>query len=270
MRSTFKNKAPVLFIPHGGGPFPLLGDLGHQKLISFLKKIPSELGNPEAIILISAHWEESMPTITSGSAPKLIYDYSGFPDESYRIQYPAPGSPGLAEKVFQQFKKNGIDAKLDSRRGFDHGMFVPLKLMYPEANIPCIQVSLVKSLDPKIHLQMGKALASLKDENILFIGSGFSFHNLREFFAPQPNDIDTKNEAFEKWLIETCTDPEKYFSEGENRLINWSNAPFAKYCHPREEHLLPLHVCFGLSDAPAKLVFREKVLGKITSSFLWL
>ena len=214
MESKDKNKSPVLFIPHGGGPMPLLGDKSHEKLISFLKKIPADLGKPQAIILISAHWEESVPTITSGSAPKLIYDYSGFPEESYHIHYPAPGSPELAEKGFQLFKKNGIDAKLDNKRGFDHGMFVPLKLMYPAADIPCIQISLVKSLDPKIHLQMGRALANLRDENILFIGSGFSFHNLREFFTPQPNGIDAKNAAFEKWLIETCTDPEKYFSEG--------------------------------------------------------
>lgn len=269
MKPTIKNKAPVLFIPHGGGPMPLLGEEGHLKLISFLKKIPSELGNPQAIILISAHWEEVVPTITSGSAPNLIYDYSGFPEESYQIQYPAPGSPELAEKVFQQLKKNGIDAKLDSKRGFDHGLFVPLKLMYPEADIPCIQISLVKSLNPKVHIEMGKALARLRDENILFIGSGFSFHSLREFFTKQPNGIDAKNVAFEKWLIETCTDPDKYLSEGENRLAHWSNAPYAKYCHPREEHLLPLHVCFGLSNAPARLVFQDKVLGKLTSSFLW-
>ena len=100
-----KIKSSVLFIPHGGGPMPLLGDEGHKKLIAFLKNIPAELGKPKAIILISAHWEESVPTITSGSAPKLIYDYSGFPEESYQIQYPAPGAPDLAEKVFQEFQK---------------------------------------------------------------------------------------------------------------------------------------------------------------------
>ena len=264
-----KMQAPVLFIPHGGGPMPLLGDKGHQSLVQFLKKIPAELGKPKAILLISAHWEEAVPTITSGASPKLIYDYSGFPEESYQIQYPAPGSPELAEKVFQLFQKNGMEAKLDNKRGFDHGMFVPLKLMYPEANIPCIQISLVKTLDPQVHLQIGKVLSSLREENLLFIGSGFSFHNLRGFFTPQPSGTDAKNEAFEKWLLETCTDQQIYSSEGAQRLIQWPNAPFAKYCHPREEHLLPLHVCFGMSDAPAKLVFHDRVLGKLTSSFLW-
>lgn len=165
---------PVLFIPHGGGPLPLLGDKGHQNLVLFLQQIAPSLGQPSAIVVISAHWEESNVTITSGENPSLVYDYYGFPDEAYRIQYPVPGSPSLANKIQKLLHQSGISARLDSRRGFDHGLFVPLKIMFPAAEIPCIQLSLVNSLDPATHIKIGKALAELRKDNVLVIGSGFS------------------------------------------------------------------------------------------------
>ena len=195
----------VLYLSHGGGPLPLLGDKGHQNMINFLREITPTLGKPSAILVISAHWEENQPTITSGASPALIYDYYGFPEESYAFEYPAPGAPELAHKVFSLLGSADIEAKLDGQRGFDHGLFVPLKIMYPDANIPCVQLSLVKSLQPEEHIRMGKALAGLREDNVLVIGSGFSFHNLKAFFAPSTKETQSMNESFEQWLIDTCS-----------------------------------------------------------------
>jgi len=263
------NLSPVLFFPHGGGPLPLLGDKAHESMVNFLKEITPELGNPSAILVISAHWEENIPTITSGQSPSLIYDYYGFPDESYNIQYPAQGAPAIAEKIFRLLREHDIDAILDDQRGFDHGMFVPLKIMYPDASIPTIQVSLLKNLDPEKHIQMGKALHELRKENILILGSGFSFHNLRAMMSSNPAESDEENEAFEEWLVDTCTNIDISESERTNRLLGWEMAPSARYCHPREEHLLPLHVCYGMGQSAARLVFNDYLLGKKTSAFLW-
>ncbi|MEQ1635672.1 MAG: class III extradiol ring-cleavage dioxygenase [Methylococcales bacterium] len=261
--------SPVLFIPHGAGPLPLLGDKNHQEMIDFLKKITPGLGKPSAILLIGAHWEEGKPTITGGAFPSLLYDYYGFPKESYQIQYPAPGSPDLANQLFKLLGRAGIDANLDGQRGFDHGLFVPLKLMYPDANIPCVQLSLVNSLDPKAHIQIGKALTKLRQYNVLVIGSGFSFHNIPEFFTPSTKETRSKNESFEQWLIDTCSSHQLTETEREQQLIYWTNAPAARYCHPREEHLLPLHVCYGIAGAAAKNVFKMDIMGKMASAFVW-
>jgi 4,5-DOPA dioxygenase extradiol len=261
--------APVLYIPHGGGPLPLLGDPAHQKMVEFLQNIPSSLGTPAAIVLISAHWEEQQPTITGSDHPALLYDYSGFPPESYQIRYPAPGAPALARRIQTLLAASDLQPRLDERRGFDHGLFVPLKIMYPKAEIPCLQVSLLASLDPKAHIALGKALAPLRQENVLIIGSGFSFHNLRAFFASPPGTPDQQNEAFNHWLIDTCTAETLSPSERERRLTGWEQAPHARYCHPREEHLLPLHVCYGLAQTPTRLVFNEEVIGKKACALLW-
>ncbi len=264
-----KALAPVLYIPHGGGPLPLLGDPDHQQLVDFLQQIPSSLGEPSAIVVISAHWEEEKATITSGAMPELMYDYYGFPEDSYRIQYPASGDSALARKIGALLQTSGIDARLDDQRGFDHGLFVPLKIMYPLARIPCVQLSLLASLDPWAHIAMGKALAPLRSENILIVGSGFSFHNLRAFFAGPPGLPDQRNEIFNRWLIDTCTDEKLTFVEREELLVAWEKTPYARYCHPREEHLLPLHVCLGMGQAKARLVFDREVMGKKACAFLW-
>lgn len=261
--------SPILYLSHGGGPLPLLGDPGHQSLVNFIREVTPTLARPSAILVISAHWEADCPTITSGAFPSLIYDYYGFPKESYEFKYPAPGSPALAEKVSNLLVKAGIEAKLDDKRGFDHGLFVPLKLMYPEANIPCVQLSLVNSLNPGAHIKIGKALVDLREENVLIIGSGFSFHNIKEFFARSTIENQDKNLAFERWLIDTCSSSQYSEEEREQRLIHWDNAPAARYCHPREEHLLPLHVCYGLAGMPAKKVFEMEILGKMASAYLW-
>jgi aromatic ring-opening dioxygenase catalytic subunit (LigB family) len=259
----------VLYLSHGGGPLPLLGDAGHRNLIGFFREITPALARPAAILVISAHWEERKPTITSGALPALIYDYYGFPKESYEIEYPASGSPELADKIFNLLKSAGIDAELDGRRGFDHGLFVPLKLMYPDADIPCVQLSLLNSLQPKEHLRIGRALAALRADNVLIIGSGFSFHNLKAFFAASTDETRSKNLAFEQWLIETCSSGGLTEQEREKRLKHWDEAPAARYCHPREEHLLPLHVCYGAAGTAAKAVFKFEIMGKMASAYLW-
>jgi len=256
----------VLYIPHGGGPLPLLGHPGHQHLVTFLQNIAERLGRPEAIVVVSAHWEQSVPTITAGSSPSLIYDYSGFPPESYEIEYPASGAPLLAEKIWSLLSANGVQARLDRGWGFDHGVFVPLKLIYPDASIPCVQLSLIESLDPLAHIKIGQALKELKNENILFLGSGFSFHNMRKFGQTTQ---DMNNIEFDQWLIKTLTDPDLSTREVEELLVNWEEAPHARYCHPREEHLLPLHVCYGIAGKPAEVVFNNDILGKRATAFLW-
>ena len=259
----------VLFVSHGGGPLPLLGDPGHTEMVVCLKEIANHLRKPSAILVISAHWEEVQPTITFASQPSLIYDYYGFPEESYSIQYPAPGKPALAQAVCDALSGAGIAAVKDETRGFDHGLFVPLKILFPEAEIPCVQLSLKGNLSAQEHLDIGAALRGLEWQNLLVLGSGFSFHNMREFFAPESDESRNQNRAFEQWLHETCTSDELGEGERAQRLVEWQNAPGARFCHPREEHLLPLHVCYGLAQARCSEPFMLNILGKRASMYLW-
>ncbi len=259
----------VIYIPHGGGPWPLLGDPRHINLIEFLKAVPGLLTQPSAILVISAHWEEQHPTLISAVSPQLFYDYYGFPQETYSISYSAPGNPQLARKILHIFEENGIQAALEGSRGYDHGLFVPLKLMYPEAVIPCIQLSLLDSLNPAEHIRIGTVLRDLQEENLLIIGSGSSFHNLTAFRNNTAGEENYWNETFENWLVETLTGDHLSEKERRTRLEHWVDAPFAQYCHPREEHLLPLHVCYGVAGCPAKRVFQVEFMGKKTSSYIW-
>ena len=264
-----KNKYRALFLSHGGGPLPLLGDAGHKEMVLSLQEIAASIKKPSAILVISAHWEEKIPTITAGAQPSLIYDYYGFPKESYSIEYPCPGEPLLAAKIFQLIENVPMKAKLDEQRGFDHGLFVPLKIMYPEADIPCVQLSLMNSLDPGAHLNLGRALRALDYENLLVIGSGFSFHNMQAFFVPETAESKEKNGAFEYWLSDTCSNHEIGEEERTQRFVQWEKAPFARYCHPREEHLLPLHVCYGLAGTACSKWFDLRILNKTSSIYLW-
>lgn len=259
----------VLFVSHGGGPLPLLGDPGHAEMVTCLQDIAGRLRTPAAILVISAHWEENRPTVTAGEQPPLIYDYYGFPEASYSIQYPAAGHPALAQAVHTALTQTGIESNMDDVRGFDHGLFVPLKILFPEANIPCVQLSLNGNLDAQAHVQIGEALQSLEFENLLVIGSGFSFHNMRAFFAPETEEIRALNSAFEQWLDETLTSTALGENERAQRLIQWQNAPGARFCHPREEHLLPLHVCYGLVQSRCGERFALNILHKRASMYLW-
>jgi 4,5-DOPA dioxygenase extradiol len=267
-QNSSATRAQIVYFSHGGGPLPILGDAGHKAMVDFMVQLPTQLKKPDAILVISAHWEESAATLMSAPHPAMFYDYYGFPDEAYDITYPAPGSPELAGKIAGILQSQNIPVRLDSQRGFDHGLFIPLKLMYPQADIPALQLSLVRGLDPAAHIALGKALSALLPENILVIGSGFSFHNMRAFSWQGTRSSDPANDAFQDWLIQVCTGPIS-LPERENSLIEWEKAPYARYCHPREEHLLPLHVCFGMAGAPARLVFDDQILGKRGVAFLW-
>lgn len=263
------NTPTVVYLSHGGGPFPLLGDEAHSELVENLKTISASIKKPSAILVVSAHWEEDVPAITAGVKPGLIYDYYGFPDESYDIQYPAPGNPDLAKAVASRLIEKGITAQLDKNRGFDHGLFVPLKIMYPEADIPCVQLSVVNDLDPTKHIEIGEALTGLEYDNLLIIGSGFSFHNMKAFFSPSTHETRTKNESFEAWLIDTCSNTNVNENERRRLFEYWEQAPYARYCHPREEHLLPLHVCYGIAQRACSRFFELTIIGKKASAYLW-
>ncbi|WP_412973097.1 DODA-type extradiol aromatic ring-opening family dioxygenase [Glaciecola sp. MF2-115] len=264
-----KSKRNIVYISHGGGPMPLLGDAEHFEMVETLKEIASTVGKPSAILVISAHWEARSPTVTSGKNPGIIYDYGGFPKEAYAIQYPVQGEPELAQGVVSALEGNGIQAIQDKQRGFDHGLFVPLKIMYPDADIPCVQLSLVHSLDPDLHIKIGKALQSLEWDNLLVIGSGFSFHNMRAFFSPNSKEIRENNITFDEWLTAVVSDKRLTENIREERLVGWESAPSARYCHPREEHLIPLHVCYGMATQPSEKTFKAEIMKKQSSMYYW-
>lgn len=259
----------VLYIAHGGGPMPLLGDQSHHDMVEKLREAAAKMPKPSAILVISAHWETDVPHVTNAAKPELIYDYYGFPPESYAIEYPAPGEPTLAEQVLGAITAAGIEAKGDAIRGFDHGLFVPLKLMYPDADIPCIQLSLMNHLDAEAHIKLGQALQTLDYDNLLILGSGFSFHNMRAFFAPNHAEADSQNAAFQAWLELVCSDQDMDEHQRQHMLVNWQEAPHARFCHPREEHLLPLHVCYGAASRACDKATTVYALNKESRMFYW-
>lgn len=261
--------ADIAFISHGGGPLPLLNDPGHHELVLQLEALAKQFKKPKAILIISAHWEASQATVTAATQPSLIYDYSGFPSESYDIQYPLKGDEALAGAIANALQKNKIPAQKDTQRGFDHGVFVPLKIMYPDADIPCVQLSLIKGLDPSTHIQLGKALREIEQSDLLVIGSGFSFHNMQAFFSTNTPEIQKANATFQRWLTETCSSVSLSESEREQRLIQWASAPQARFCHPREEHLLPLHVCAAMAGRAADQHVSCTILGKASGMYYW-
>lgn len=261
----------ILYIAHGGGPMPLLesGASSHESMIKALRETAQTLPKPKAILVISAHWETDAPHVTTAAQPELIYDYYGFPPESYSIQYPAAGEPELAAQVLGAITAAGIEAVGDPKRGFDHGLFVPLKLMYPDADIPCVQLSLMNNLDAAAHIKLGQALHALDYDNLLIIGSGFSFHNMKAFFSPGDHQADSKNAAFQAWLELVCSDQELTEAERQRMLSNWAEAPHARFCHPREEHLLPLHVCYGAAGRASDKASTVYALNKESRMFYW-
>lgn len=267
-QNNFQTQAQIVYFSHGGGPLPILGDAGHKAMVDFMLHLPYQLRKPDAILVISAHWEESKATLLGAPAPPMFYDYYGFPEEAYDITYPAPGSPDLAMRIADLLGINNISAHIDPQRGFDHGLFIPLKMMYPKADIPSLQLSLLRGLNPTAHIALGKALRELTHENILIIGSGFSFHNMKAFFEQERNSPDPANDEFQNWLTETVTGSIPQ-AEREQILIEWQKAPSARYCHPREEHLLPLHVCVGMANKPAIKIFDGYIFGKRGVAFLW-
>lgn len=236
---------PTVYVPHGGGPWPFVklgfGDqAGDEALAAYLRSVREvPKTRPGALLVISAHWEERVPAVTTSPRPPMLYDYYGFPPESYEITWPAPGDPALAARVRSLLEKAGFQTAEDPVRGFDHGAFVPLKLAYPEAEVPTVQLSLIHGLDPAEHLRLGRALAPLREEGVFIIGSGMPFHDMRGFGYAHGL---AASEQFDAWLREAAVQAP---AERDARLTRWARAPAARLAHPREEHLLPLMVVAG-------------------------
>jgi len=262
-------RTPTFFIPHGGGPcFFMDWTMGPRdtwdNMAAWLKAMPQAVGpQPDAILVVSAHWEEPEFTVTTSARPSLLFDYYGFPEHTYRLRYDAPGSPELAHEVRGLLTRAGLVSKEDAARGLDHGVFIPFLLIYPDADIPVVQLSLKAGLDPAQHLAVGKALAPLRDRNVLIVGSGMSYHNMEAFRRGLP---PTLSATFDAWLTETATDPNP--SRRNEKLAHWAEAPAARDAHPREEHLIPLMVVAGAAgDDIGHRTYSDRVMGSTISAY---
>lgn len=263
-------RMPTWFIPHGGGPCFFMDwnpPDAWDRTAAFLKSLASTLPEkPRAIVVISAHWLEPTVSVTGAEQPDLIYDYSGFPAHTYELKYPVQGDPQLAAEIVDRLKGANIQSRIDVTRGFDHGVFIPMMLMFPQADIPVVQLSLNSNLDPQSQLGIGRALQPLRDEGVLLIGSGMSFHNMRGYGDPRFGPV---SDEFDQWLTGAL--------EGEPNLrnvelINWAGAPSARLSHPprQEEHLLPLMVVAGAADKDqARKIFSDRVMETTLSAFVF-
>jgi aromatic ring-opening dioxygenase catalytic subunit (LigB family) len=267
--SSPSHALPTLYIPHGGGPcffmdWPYPTPNPWTGLATWLGGLAASVGRvPKAVLVISGHWEEDPVTLNVQEHPPLLYDYYGFPEHTYRLRYPAPGAPELASEVRELLGAAGIAVREESRRGLDHGVFVPFKLIYPHADMPILQMSLQRGLDPAAHLRIGAALAPLRQRDVLIVGSGMSFHNLN--IASVENVRIPESERFDTWLAEAACAP----AEDRNReLIAWARAPAARFAHPREEHLMPLMVAAGAAGVDRGTVaFSGRMMGWQISGF---
>lgn len=232
---------PAIFVSHGA-PNLILHD---APVRDFLASYGKELGSPKAIVIVSAHFGTREAAVVTDAKPTMIYDFGGFEPELYQMVYPAPGAPELATRVGELLSAAGIPVHAVQNRGFDHGTWVPLKLMYPDADIPVLQLSVQPKADPEHHLKVGRALAPLRDENILVIGSGSFTHNLGEVFTsrgmadPNTPAKDWMNE-FRDWM------DRKIIANDTDALVHYrTEAPNAVRNHPTDEHLLPLYIALG-------------------------
>ncbi|MFL9812950.1 dioxygenase [Stutzerimonas sp. VN223-3] len=259
---------PTLFVPHGAGPcfFMEWNPIdAWDKMAAFLKGIAATLPRrPRAVVLVSGHWLAQQVKVTANANPELIYDYGGFPAHTYELRYPAPGDPSLAARLVELLGQAGIEASEDAQRGYDHGVFIPLKLMFPEAEVPVVQLSLRSDLDAQAHLAIGRAIAPLRDEEVLIVGSGMSFHNMRGYGDPRFAPI---SDEFDCWLSEAV---ESSPAQRETALQYWAEAPAARLCHPprAEEHLLPLMVAAGAgTTSPGRKIFSDRVMHTTLSAY---
>jgi aromatic ring-opening dioxygenase catalytic subunit (LigB family) len=260
-------RLPTLYIPHGGGPcFFMDPPANHPHmwdgLATYLRGIDASLSvRPKAVLVVSGHWEMQQPTVNIAERPKLLFDYYGFPEHTYRLKYPVPGAPDLEPRVRLLLADAGFELGVDSKRGLDHGVFVPFLLIYPRADVPIMQLSLQQSLDPGLHLDVGRALAPLRDRGVLIVGSGMSYHNLAAMFSGGGGEAAA---AFDAWLGDAVRDPQTR----DAKLKVWRSAPGGRESHPREEHLLPLMVAAGAADGDAAVrSFGESIAGKAISGF---
>jgi aromatic ring-opening dioxygenase catalytic subunit (LigB family) len=260
------NRFPTFFISHGGGPWPYIEDMRQCFAVTAaeLTKLPDTLpAKPKAILMITGHWEAPQFTVSTSEHPPMNYDYYGFPEYTYHLQYPAPGNPELAKRVRDLLRASGTECAEDPERGLDHGVFVPMMLMYPEADIPVVLLSMKSSYDPSEHIKLGEALAPLRDEGILIIGSGLTYHNMRGFGRPASLEPSVQ---FEQYLYDAISinDPQQ-----RNRaLVNWEQAPFARLVHPREDHLIPLMVVAGAAGRDTgQRIFTDTVFEVVMASY---
>jgi aromatic ring-opening dioxygenase catalytic subunit (LigB family) len=265
---VFINQFPTLFIPHGAGPcFFMDWDPpdAWTRMAAFLKSIASTLpAVPKAIVVVSAHWQEAGFEVTNHPQPSLIYDYFGFPEHTYHLDYSAPGEPALAQRVKSLLQAADLPSQAQAERGWDHGVFIPLRLMFPQANVPVVQLSLQQGLNPQAHLAAGRALQALRTEEVLLVGSGMSFHHMRGYGDPRFGPI---SDEFDAWLTQAVALPEPQRNEA---LRNWAQAPMARLCHPprAEEHFLPLMVMAGAAGPDAgQRVFSDRVMETTLSAF---
>lgn len=244
---------PSFFMPDNGGAFAEMG--GNSPTAAFLRQLAEQISpgtlSPRAIVVISAHWEEPECTVIASPNPELLFDYYGFPADMYELSYPCVGSPGLADEVADLLEAGGFPCRKNTDRGLDHGVFVPLKLVYPSAEIPVIQLSLLKSLNPREHINVGRALAPLADSGVLLLGSGSATHNMRRIGRTRPGEIPADLKQFMDWVSETLTTTNLSPEQRLNELEHWERAPYARDAHPREEHLLPLMVVAGAAAGGA-------------------
>ncbi len=241
-----QTRLPAYFVSHGGGPWPWIKDMlpgDWTQLEESLRAIPRQIDvTPRAVLVVSGHWEERDFTVQTHPHPPMVYDYGGMPEFTYRLQYPAPGSPEVAYRVGELLAGAGIAVGYDGDRGFDHGVFAPMYVAYPDADVPILQLSLKQGYEPAAHLAAGRALAALRGEGVLIIGSGFTYHNLANF-GPGGNAASL---AFDEWL--TATLVETAFDERTERLLAWEDAPSARASHPAADHLIPLMVVVGAAE----------------------
>jgi len=232
----------------------------YDRLEAWLAQVGREFeGQIRAILVISAHWEEKEPTVHFGAAPGMLYDYGGFPDFTYRLKWPAPGAPDVAARTEELLRAGGFHPGRELERGYDHGTFVPLMVAFPRAQIPTAQLSLVRGLDPETHLRLGRALEPLRDEGVLIVGSGMSYHNMRGFGSRDPRVAQVARQ-FDDWLNEAVAHPDP--EERNRRLAAWAQAPGGLECHPRSEHLITLFVAAGAAGADlGRAVYRDELMG---------
>lgn len=257
-------RQPSLYIPHGGGPCFFMDDPRGTwtGMAAFLRELPALLPErPKAILICSGHWETKGFAFTGGANPELIFDYHGFPPHTYELTYPAPGDPVLAAKAEGLLITAGVTATLDVTRGLDHGVFVPLKVAFPDAGVPVVEMSTDAKLDPAEHLAAGRALAPLRDEGVLIVGAGMSFHNMRGYGRTSSTG---RSHEFDAWLSGAATAEAPARSAA---LTRWAEAPSGRFAHPREEHLLPLMVAAGASKAAGERVYNELVMETAISGF---
>ncbi|HUC61671.1 MAG TPA: class III extradiol ring-cleavage dioxygenase [Alphaproteobacteria bacterium] len=239
---------PSVFVSHGAPTLALEACPAH----AFLESLGSTLGRPEAILCVSAHWEMPGPAVSGAEGASIIHDFHGFPAPLYRLDYPAPGAPGLAARAKALLDGAGLASTIDPARGLDHGAWVPLRLMYPEADIPTTQLAV--QMPPRAvkngaghHLAMGRALEPLRREGVLILASGGATHNLSEFAPPIDRQPPSHVAAFDAWLARVAE------AGDEASLIDWQHsAPEARRAHPRAEHFMPFFVAFGAAGPGAK------------------